>query len=78
MIVIGALLLAMVISSFLVVMACMLSSRGNRELEQMDNAALELNGQWSGTSFGGQYTSNVPHCSFEPEDLEDSQAARRF
>lgn len=78
MIIIGALLLVMVISSAVVVFACMLSSQGNRKLDHVDGVAMKMEGRWSGTSFGGQYTTNVPHCSFEPEDLEDFRARRPF
>lgn len=71
MVIIGALLLVMVISSTVVVSACMLSSRRGLELEPGDGAKVDMNRWWSGTSFGGRYATPVPQCSFEPEDLED-------
>jgi len=78
MIVVGALLVVMVISSALVLSACMLAGQHNRKLEPVDGLTLEMSGRWSGTSFGGKYTSRVSCCSFEPEDLEEIQIARRF
>jgi hypothetical protein len=78
MLIVGAILIVMVISSAVVVAACMLSSQGNRRDEQGQSASMEMNGQWSGTSFGGKYATNIPHFGFEPEDLENTQGTRRF
>ncbi len=71
MIIIGVLLLVMFVSSTLVISACMLSSQKSLEPEQGDGVKVDMNRWWSGTSFGGRNTAPVPHCSFEPEDLED-------
>jgi hypothetical protein len=78
MVFIGALLVVMVVSSALVLLACMLASQRNQELERGDGFAVELSGRWSGANFGGKYTTRVPYCSFEPEDLEDARAVHRF
>ena len=78
MVLIGALLLGMLISSVLVVSACMLASQRSRELESGDGFTTEMSGHWSGTTFGGKYTTKVPHCSFEPEDLEDVQVVHHY
>lgn len=78
MVIVGVLLLVMVISSALVLSACMLAGQQNRELELIGGPTLEMSGRWSGTGFGGKYTTKVPCCSFEPEDLEEARVLRRF
>ncbi|MFN2221467.1 MAG: hypothetical protein ACK2UH_02870, partial [Candidatus Promineifilaceae bacterium] len=65
MFIIGALLVIMVISSALVLSACMLASKRSQKLEQGDGLSVELSGRWSGANFGGKYTSKAPFCSFE-------------
>jgi hypothetical protein len=78
MVVVGALLVIMVISSALVLSACVYSARRSQSSEQADKCMLELSSRWSGTNFGGKYTTTIPHCSFEPEDLEEFQVAHPF
>ncbi len=69
MVIVGALLVVMVISSAMVLSACMLAGRHNQKLEPVDEPTLEMSGRWSGTNFGGKYTTRIPYCSFEPEEL---------
>lgn len=78
MVIIGALLLVSFISSALVISACMLYGLRSQEVEQDDRMTMEMSGQWSGTTFGGKYTTKIPRCRFEPEDLEDVQALHHF
>jgi len=78
MIIIGAILLVMVISSAVIVSVCMLSSQGNRRLEQSRDMATNSSDRWSGTSFGGKYVTSIAHFNFEPEELENLPGTRRF
>jgi hypothetical protein len=77
MAIIGAFFVAMVVSSALLLSACMLVGRQEREREQANGLALEMSGRWPGSAFGGKYTTRLPRCSFEPEDLEDIQVVLR-
>jgi hypothetical protein len=78
MIIIGAVLLIMVISSTVIVSVCMLSSQGNRRLEQNQDLATNMGDRWSGTRFGGKYATSIPHFNFEPEEMESLPGSRRF
>ena len=78
MILAGTLVVLAIASFAIIVSSCMLSSRYGREEEQHEWLTIEMGGQWPGTTFGGNYTTKVPHCSFEPEDLEDIKAVGRF
>jgi hypothetical protein len=78
MIIVGAILLVMVVTSAMVVSACMLSSQANRKLEQSRDVTMKMSDHWAGSSFSGQYAGNIPHFNFEPEELEGLPGTRRF
>jgi hypothetical protein len=78
MVIIGALLLVMFLSSSLVLSAFVVAGQRNRQFEMSDGLTVEMSSQWSGMTHGGNYTTSIPHCSFEPEDLEDVQAIHHF
>ena len=78
MIIGGALIITLIVSAVLLFSATMLTGQDRRDLEPGDGLTTEIGGQWPGTAFGGKYTTKLPCCSFEPEDLEDDQAFHHF
>lgn len=73
MAIIGALFAVMVISSALVLSACMLVGRHDPAFKRANRLSREMNDRRPGATSAGRYSTRIPHCRFEPEDLEEIQ-----